>query len=494
MAATATTQQKTDNRIHSTVFHKRDRRVNDIVRRCRKSEIISLYGIDCHMLFRVEQAHIQFDMNQNYRPYIQFDGHAEGVFLQEKTGLLFPNACDQLDFRDDFPVTASMSYALSDLEIATLANNGLFNNGWSCQGRVIGSLLEIPCKVDYSAVANTPITFVEIQDRLSLHTSTMKTGYRTLAAAFLPFKAQKHNEEQSAKLREGVQFDRDTSDIRRRSLYDAPIGRFSDTPTTRSMADGASFVEVAQARIQQRLRDQMAKANMFGTAHPETTAKNVADAVNSIKEQTDKARKKEVQQTEDAGHKVEQATLDARLNDMATRMIYAGAETIPVDRPKLDAKSLAEPKAPGQNDEVMTTPITDVGQKPGTEKLDDPVSVIEDRSDKIHYATHDAMKDAMAAAAAVKDVKKTLSRRERLAQRRAEQQARMQQQKDAMSEAGKAEAGKGLEKRDADVKVQVENKITGQTETRVQEKKSLDGDIISSDVDIDALAREMGLV
>ena len=488
-----TAVQRSDGRIHSTVFHKRDRRVNDIVRRCRKSEIISLYGIDCHMLFRVEQAHVQFDMMQNYRPYIQFDGHAEGVFLQEKTGLLFPNACDQLDFRTDFPVTASMSYALSDLEIATLANNGLFNNGWSCQGRVIGSLLEIPCKVDYSAIANTPITFVEIQDRLSLHTSTMKTGYKTLAAAFLPFKAQKHNEEQSAKLRDGVKFDRETSDIRRRALYDAPTNRFSDDFDGRTMADGASFVEVAQSRIQQRLRDQMAKANMFGTPSAGETAKAVADAVTNIKEQTDKARKKEVQQTEDAGHKVEQATLDARLNDMASRMTYAGAEVSPVDRPKVDAKSLAEPKAPGRNDDVMTSPTTDVARKPGADRMDDPVSVIDDLSDRIHSAAHDAENAAAATVAAVNDVKRTLSRKDRLAQRRAEQQARLRQQQDAMTSAGKEEAGKGLEQRDADVEVKVENKVTGKTEVRVQEKKSLDGDIISTDVDIDALARDMGL-
>ena len=259
------------------------------------------------------------------------------------------------------------------------------------------------------------------------------------------------------------------------------------------MADGASFVEVAQSRIQKRLRDQMAKANMFGTPAAGETAKAVADAVTSIKEQTDKARKKEVQQTEDAGHKVEQATLDARLNDMASKMIYAGAEVIPVDRPKVDAKSLAEPKAPGRNDDVMTSPTTDVTKKPGTDRMDDPVSVIDDLNDRIHSAAHDAESDAAAAVAAVKDVKRTLSRKDRLAQRRAEQQARLRQQQDAMTTAGKEEAGKGLEHRDADVEVKVENKVTGKVETRVQEKKSLDGDIISTDVDIDALAREMGL-
>mgnify|MGYP007057787812 CR=1 FL=1 len=57
----------TDNRTHSTVFHKGDSRVNDIIRHHKKSEIIRLYDIDCTMLFRVESANVQFDMFQNFQ-------------------------------------------------------------------------------------------------------------------------------------------------------------------------------------------------------------------------------------------------------------------------------------------------------------------------------------------------------------------------------------------------------------------------------------------
>lgn len=477
-----------DGRIHSTVYHKRDRRVNDIVRRCRKSDIISLYDIDCDMLFRVEQAHVEFDMMQNYRPYLQLDGKAEGVFLPAKTGLLFPNACDQLDFRTDYEVPASVTYLLSDLEIATLANNGLFNNDWSCQGRVIGSILEIPCKADYSAIANTPITFIEIQDRLSMQTSTMKTGYRTLVAAFLPYQSQKHNEEQHARLREGAQYDRKSSEIRKRALYDTRPIRFADSGG-RTMAEGASFVEVAQNRIKQRLHDQMEKANVLGSPlkTPDDVSKQVADTVESIRKQTDASRRQEQKGAEESGHRVQAAVLDARLNDMAQRMVYAGAEAIPVNKPKLNVEPLTPKEASGPE---MTVPVNE-----SPDRKAEVASRIGDLDDRIHGAVKDAERDAAAVTEAVRDVKQNVSRKDRLAQRRAQHAAKARMTQEAMNKAGEDEAAKGLDSRDPDVRVTSVNPVTGARETAVPRKKDLEGDILSGEgVDIDELARTMGLV
>lgn len=476
-----------DNRTHSAVYHKRDRRVNDIIRRCRKSDIISIYDIDCCMLFRVEQAHMEFDVTQNHRPYILFGGKAEGVFLPEKLGLLFPNMCDQLDFRNDYPVDAGMQYALSDLEIATLANNGLFNSDWSCQGRIIGALLEIPCKVDYSAVAGTPITFIEIQDRLSMKTSTMKTGYKTLVTAFLPYQAQKHNDERHASLVEGKAFDKSTSEIRRRSLYDTPAVGFGADSRTSGIQGGATFVEAAQARIQARLKEQMDKADILGTqkaAGQKVVGDTVSETVKSIQSQLDAQRSKAIQDADEAGTKLQTSVLDARLNDMSQKMIYAGAGEIPVAEAKAEAKSLAEPKPVGQNDETMCRPYTDLVGAPA---MEDAVDKIDGMRQRMHEAVASAEETAEA-------VTKTLSRKEKLAQRRAERSAVAARAREAINKAATEEAAKGLDKRDVDRTAEIKDEQTGELKREVLEKKDLEGDILSEKgVDIDDVIRGMGM-
>lgn len=477
----------TDNRIHSAVYHKSDRRVNDIVRRCRKSDIISLYDIDCCMLFRVEQAHIEFDMLQNHRPYILFAGQAEGVFLPEKMGLLFPNACDQLDFRQDYEVPAGMQYALSDLEIATLANNGLFNADWSCQGRIIGALLEIPCKVDYNAVVGTPITFVEIQDRLSMRTSTLKTGYKTLVTAFLPYQAQKHNDEKRATLVEGKAFDKSTSEIRRRSLYDTQAVGFTADSRTSGIQGGATFVEAAQARIKARLSKEMEKADVLGLreqANRNPGGDTVAETVKSIRSQVEAQRDKALKDADESGVKMQTSVLDARLNDMSQRMLYAGANEIPVAEARADAKSLAEPKPAGENDQTMTRPYTEVGG----EKLADAAGKIDGLQQKMHEAVPDAGQTADAVASDAG------SRRAKLAQRRAERSAMADKARTAINKAAEDEAAKGLDRRDVDRTVEVVDEKTGEVTQEVVEKKDIEGDILSEKgVDIDQVIRDMGI-
>lgn len=476
----ATATATADTRIHSAVYHKRDRRVNDIIRRCRKSEIISLYDVECCMLFRVEQAHMEFDTLRNHRPYIMFAGNAEGVFLPEKTGLLFPNACDQLDFRSDYPVAAKMLYALSDLEIATLANNGLFNSDWSCQGRIIGSLLEIPCRIDYSAVAGTPVTFIEIQDRLSLNTSTAKTGYKTLVTAFLPYQAQKHNEERRAELLEQAPYDRTMSEIRRRGLYDTPSVGFSSDMRAAGTLGGVTFVEAAQERIKVRMKAQMDAADALGMAGRQGTAagKTAADAVKAIQERIGAQRSKALKEADESGIKVQAAVLDARLNDMSQRMIYAGGSEIPVEPAKADAKSLAEPSA---------KPMADVGAP----KYDDAAAEAEKGTERLRSAARAA--DGIAEDIAEK-VGTAMSRKEKLAKRRAEREATAEKARSAINKAADDEAAKGMSSRAPDRKVQVKNEETGELEEKTQGAASIEGDVLSEEgVDIDGLIRDMGL-
>lgn len=494
-AARKAPPQKRDDRIHGTVLHKPDRRVNEIVRRHKKSDIINLFNIDCCMLFRVDQAHMQFDQLQNYRPYILFDGFAEGVFLPKKLGLLFPNRCDQLDFRPDAPVPAQMTYALSDTEIAVLAGNGLFNGDWSCQGRIINSVLEIPCKIDYYAVARTPLTFIEIQDRLSLHTSTMQTGYKTLAAAFLPYAAQKHNLEQRAPLAEGPKFDRDDSEIRRRGQYEPrPVGfgAADDAPT---LAQGASFVEVAQARIRKRLQDQMQQGDVLGVKTKQeagkqdgkAVAESVASAVRNVQDHIASERDRLKADAAQRGTAVRVSDIDAKLDDMAQRMIYAGAGAIPVKTPELQAKPLVSGPAPDLEPGAMGEPVT----RPAADQ-------VEERDGKIHHAVVDAKNTAADIAGKVAKAK---TRQQLLAERRAARSAQAGVQ--TMAEADRIREAMARQA-SADDEVKAGGPVPtakagdgaskGPMRASASESQGqLKDDILSGGVNIDDMFKDMGL-
>lgn len=481
---------KKDDRIHGTVLHKPDRRVNEIIRQHKKSDIINLFNIDCCMLFRVDQAHVQFDMFQNYRPYILFDGFVEGVFLPKKLGLLFPNRCDQLDFREDFPVPSKMTYMLSDTEIAVLAGNGLFNRDWSCQGRIINSVLEIPCKIDYYAVLRTPLTFIEIQDRLDIHTSTLQTGYKTLAAAFLPYASQKHNLEQRVALLEGAKFDPNESEIRRRGQYEGqPVG-FNPSDGVPQMEQGASFVEVAQARIRERLNRQMHTGDVLGVkkqdgAKEKIVADNIASAVKQVQERTAAEKERIKQDASQRGTQARISDIDAKLEDMATRMIYAGASAIPVETPPIKAEPLVSGPAPDL----------------GSEALDESRAIPGAHADqvahhdaKIHHAAADAKN---VAADAAKSIQKAKSRQEKLAERRAAKAA-IQAEQARIKEAMAKEA---VTKDDVKAAGSVPTVSPGSKDesgrpiraSASTQHGQLKDDILSGGVDIDKLFEDLGV-
>lgn len=412
---------KRDDRIHGAVLCKSDPRASAIIGQHSKGDIINLYNIDCEMLFRVDQAHMQFDMLQNYRPYILFAGYAEGVFLPKKMGLLFPNRCDQLDFRDDYKVPVQLTYALSDTEIAVMAGNGLFNRDWSCQGRILSSVLEIPCKIDYAAVARTPLTFVEIQDRLSMHTSTMQTGYKTLVSAFLPYQAQKHNLEERAAILDGPSVSRDDLEVRRRIQYEGAQVGFGAGDDIPSLAKGASFVDVAQARIRQRLKDQMEKGDVLGvkpddgrSKNPEKTADDVAEAVRAIQQKTASERKRLMDEAAQRGIETHVSDIDAKLDDMAARMIYAGAEAIPLKTPGLRSEPLVKGPAPGLRPGAMDGPLSE--KIPGEDSSPED---IEARDARVHQSAAAAAEAVTDIAGTIKGVKERKTRQQILAERRA---------------------------------------------------------------------------
>jgi hypothetical protein len=471
-----------DGRTHSTVFHKSDSRVNNLIRRHKKGDIIRLYDIDCTMLFKVDTADIQFDMFENYRPYIVFRGNAEGVFLEERTGLLFPNRCDQLDFRPDFTVPTQIEYVLADIELATLAANGLFNGDYSCQGRIIGSTLEIPCKIDYYAIANTPLTFIEIHDRMNIKTSTRRTGYKTLVASFTPYNAQKHNAEDRPKLIKPAIKDNSKSAIRQRDLYDSKAVGFNTSPSQRTMQNGADFIEVAQSRIQQRLQEAMQQGNVLSIDVAETS-NQIAGTVQRINSKKEQQRAAAVASYEGNTDKINNAALDARLNDMATRMVYAGAGTIPVKVDEIKAKPLVEAKPDNQNDEIMARPTTKVTSTVGSDPVTPEVAsnVVDTRTSEIHEQMFEA--EVVAS-----DITKTLDRKKKLMDRR---QQRLQVQQNAIA-AGEEEAKKDMTSREPDFdpkapSVKIDKSAGGNTQGTARLKAELKDDILAGGVDIDAI-------
>lgn len=481
--AVAAKPKKLDGRRHSVVYNKQDARINDIIKRYKKADIIKLYDIDCHMLLRVKAAYPQFDMTENYRPYITLVGEIEGVFLDEKTGLLFPNGCDQLDFRTDYKVNAKVNYKLADIEISTFSANGIYHSDYSCQGRIINSLLEIPCKIDYFAIMNTPITYVNVQSQYDINTSTRRTGYKTFAAAFLPYNVQKHDLEDHPKLLTVAPKIDEKSSIRQRNFYDSKAFSFTNAPSGRSMATGADFVEVAQSRIQQRLQHIMAKGDILETHGPDTTV-DITNAVNTIKAESDKVRKNSMIDFEHDSSKVDHVALDGKINDMAIRMSYSAGNEIPVEVAPLGVDSLVDAKAERTNDTRMDEPITDVPRSVG--ELNGETGTISDKEDAVRGNIFNAEETAT-------NIVKTLSRKEKLLARRQQREQQVQR----MQQAGQEEAAIDMnDKRKSGSEVglpeDTKDEKTGETKSASKLQEVLKDDILAGEVDIDKIITELG--
>ena len=466
-----------DGRMHSTVYNKRDPRLNNLLRRFRKSDIIKIYDIDCLMLFRVMKGNMQFDMINNYKPFMLFEGNIEGVYLDPRSGLLFPNNCDQLDFRSDFQVDSQVEYDLNELEISVLAKNGLHHHDYELQGKAFGHILEIPCKIDYFAIARTPITFIAVHDQFNIRTSTAKTGYKTLVSTFIPYDLQRHNLEEHAKIVDAPVFDANKTAIRQRDIYDTKPVSFENPPSTRPREYGADFVEVATSRMQERLQSGMSKGDSMGTINNKPM-KAVDDIVKVIEMQSEKQRANAVYNVEGDASKIDAAELDSKLNDMANRMIMTAANSIPVKVDPIADESLVKHKLPNQNDETMTTPITkvkDVVGEVGYVDSDQAKENIDQKTEDVHDMVQEAEKTAEDIA------NKALSRKEKLELRRKQKEM----QKQAIIQAGKEDFDK---KPDAAITEKNSSMVGGKQSAKSKLDAELKNDILNSEnLDFDAL-------
>ena len=320
-----------NNRRTAPVFNKNDRRMYSILKKVSKKDIIKIYDIDVMLLFRLRNVYSDVDYADNYRPYTIMNGEIEGVFLDPKKNLLFPNHCNQLDFRKDFPVYATITYDLQDNEIGVLSRIGMFHNGFEFQGKPLNSVLEIPWKIDYYAISNTPITYIDIQDQYHIVTNSKKTGYTTLMSMFTPFDKQAAYilGQQNAKNKE-FEFTPINQLLRERentdkSLKVTDISKSNDI--IRDKEEAASFVERANRRIQDKLNDTMKSGDVFKSN--KRINKSTADILSTLSEETEKVKTAIEQGHDDAVSK--EVNISRSVNSMIGLIDIPTKANIPED-------------------------------------------------------------------------------------------------------------------------------------------------------------------
>lgn len=280
-----------NNRRYAPVFNKNDPRVFNLLTKVAKKEVIHIYDVDCFMMFRFRSASLDVDPVKNYRPSVYLYGEVEGVFLDPAKNMLFPNRCNQLNFRPDYLVTAVIKYDVTDAEIAILSRTGIYNEGFEFQGKALNTLLDIPCKIDYYAIMNTPVTYIDIQDQYHIVTNSKKSGYTTLMSMFTPY------EKQANHLIDGQSVDKSkpvtTVDFNLRERETISTGLKKEDIIAHSTQfdqhdDVASFVEKTTSRVRDKLKEAMQDGNITGVR---TSAGKVAnDIVKVISEESEKAR------------------------------------------------------------------------------------------------------------------------------------------------------------------------------------------------------------
>ena len=280
-----------NTRRYAPVFSKNDPRVFNLLTKVPKKDVIHIYDIDVLMMFRFRSASLDVDPIKNYRPSVYLYGEVEGVFLDPNKNLLFPNRCNQLNFRPDYLVTTVIKYDVTDAEIAVLSRTGIYNEGFEFQGKALNTLLDIPCKIDYYAIMNTPITYIDIQDQYHIVTNSKKSGYTTLMSMFTPFDKQANHLIGADSVDKTKHVTTVDYNLREREAMSTSLKKddvISHSTQFENAESAASFVEKTTSRVRDKLKDAMQSGNITGVR---TVAGKVAsDIVAIISEESNKVR------------------------------------------------------------------------------------------------------------------------------------------------------------------------------------------------------------
>lgn len=156
-------------------------------RLCQTKNVLNVVDVeDCVAKTYIENTVIMFDGLNNNRPYFKMTGYIKAL-----TGD-FPAGISEVTFDEGLNISEcpnfSMSFELTDEEIARFALKGLFKKGFDIPHEYLvenSNGLELPiksCSVmalsDKSLTAETPpVVFVKINNGLELVTNSYESGY-----------------------------------------------------------------------------------------------------------------------------------------------------------------------------------------------------------------------------------------------------------------------------------------------------------------------------
>lgn len=137
-------------------------------------DVCEIYGRNYLANFQIEDMVLDYDMDQNYRPYLTLIGNVRNIVGD------FSNNVNEVYFGEDDKIDVSCIYDFTDDEIKDLIDKGIYNDTFKTPDDLVGQVMEIPVSCNVLSIQNTeiPITFVEIDDPHRVYLTTESTGYK----------------------------------------------------------------------------------------------------------------------------------------------------------------------------------------------------------------------------------------------------------------------------------------------------------------------------
>lgn len=130
-------------------------------------------NIPCTARVQVESAHFK----QMYRgtllsvPYMEILGSIGSVYIEDENRF-FPCGTNEMNFMQSQEQPVRARYFLSVQELQDLVGMGLYEPGFQPPANLINNVIEIPVKVTYRGIYDTPCCIVEVQDAFEIDTAT----------------------------------------------------------------------------------------------------------------------------------------------------------------------------------------------------------------------------------------------------------------------------------------------------------------------------------
>ena len=130
-------------------------------------------NIPCTARIHVESAHFK----SMYRgtllpvPYMEILGSIGSVYIEDENRF-FPCGTNEMKFMQSQDQPVRVRYCLSVQELQELVGMGLYEPDFQPPANLINNVLEVPVKVTYKGIYDTPCCIVEVQDAFEIDTTT----------------------------------------------------------------------------------------------------------------------------------------------------------------------------------------------------------------------------------------------------------------------------------------------------------------------------------